>query len=60
MILPVTGADVMYLLDMSPGPKVKEALGYLTEQLVLRGKLSQAETLEQLKGWWDSQAHPLK
>ncbi len=60
MILPVTGADVMHLLDMSPGPKVKEALGYLTEQLVLRGKLSQAEALEQLKGWWDSQAHPLK
>ena len=53
--LPLNGTDIMEALDIPPGPQVKAALGFLTDQLVRHGQLDRAAAIEQLKDWWASQ-----
>ena len=53
--LPLNGTDVMQALDIPPGPQIKAALEFLTEQLVHHGPLDREAAIAQLKEWWANQ-----
>lgn len=52
LTLPVSGTDIMDWLDIPPGPEVKQALEFLSEQLIQQGNLNQKDARKQLVAWW--------
>ena len=52
---PVLSGDVVCgLLDLSPGPDVGVALGWLAEQRIIEGPLDPDDAKERLLEWWKS------
>ncbi len=48
---PLSGQDVMSLLGLSPGPRVGEAINFLSELGLQRGPLTRGEAEQALRNW---------
>ena len=48
----LTGAEVMAELNISTGPAIGEAVGFLTDLRIEAGELDREETVRRLHHWW--------
>ncbi len=51
---PLSGAEVMAVLGLGPGPDVGRARRFLTELRLDRGPMSGSEAAELLESWWQA------